>query len=1033
MVYGPAVAAWSAIIGVSLGMISRRLISPPRQQNSTPDSLFQLLLSIWYEIGLLVNPFIVAVLVLGWQEGLNPNRIPLVVDLSSAFWITLVYVIVHAVLVYGAIWFQTQKPGFQLKQIVFNLGFLEILPLPFILISVMAYPSIKIGSIGIIAGIPAILSVLLFDSNKNRADLERRLRDLSLLNEIAQVIRYSTDLDNLLEAIQVQVSGLLNVGNFFVALYDSTDETIWYPLALKDNEPQNWERRPIMNRLTDRVIKENRPIMLPKEAYKELKKLDAPIGADPLHSWLGVPLITPDRTLGCLVVLSMTPEISFTEDDLNLLTTLSGQVSIALENALLLEQTGKTVTRQAEQLTILELISRQLSAALQSDDLFKLILSYALEFTESPWGSITVFNPESDSFEIKAQQGYQVEINKVPVMEGVTGLVIKTGKPVIINDVSKDPDFLDVTNGQTFSEMTVPVLNNEQVIGTINLESPRLNEYTQNELTFVSQLADQTALAINNAALYDKAQSSLREQATLYLISSRLVADNDLKGVLTTVAQALSAALDSFLTGVYIWDSGKRAFLLQALMIREHDTNTELPDTISLENWTAIQKRRTATGPLHITTKQRKLSKAVKLSKKCQTLIFPLQIADQSIGLVLNHITDDFTFTNNELQLPNAIAAQSSIAIQNALLFSDVSKGLDRLETVLNAVGEGVLMVNASGNVTLANKPMELLTNTSVEDITDKKLSNIADDLRKPLGLSKEEVKELSIATQAQTKYKLEPKHSYEFRDRFYERTIAPVWAADNQILGWVIVVRDVTEEKQISQTREILTETLVHDLRSPIGAVKTTLELIQEAIPKSERDPITDQSLDIANRSTERVLTLIDSLLGISQLESGNVDVQTEPADIHLTITETIGELIPQANEIGIVLREGKQNNLPKVLINKDLIQRVLTNLLDNALKFTPEGGVITVDAKRDKDGYVTIRVRDTGPGIPEDYKEEVFRRFSQVPGLRGRRRGSGLGLTFCRLAIEAHGGQIWIDSNTKTKGATIAFTLPAAKTPNS
>ncbi len=1031
MVYGPAVAAWSAIIGVSLGMISRRLISPPRQQNSTLDSFVQILLSIWYEIGLVVNPFIIAVLVLGWQEGLNPNSIPLVVELSSAFWITLVYVIVHALLVFGAIWFQTQKPGFQLKQIIFTLSMIEILPLPFILLSVMAYPLIKIGSIGIIAGIPAILSVLLFDSNKNRADLERRLRDLSLLNEIAQVIRYSTDLDNLLEAIHVQVSGLLNVINFYVALYDSTDETIWYPLALKDNKPQNWERRPLMNRLTDRVIQENRPIMLPKEAHKELKKLNAPIGTEPLHSWLGVPLITPDRTLGCLAVFSITPDISFTEDDLNLLTTLSGQVSIALENALLLEQTGKTVTRQAEQLNILELISRQLSAALRSDDLFKLILSYALEFTESPWGSITVFNPEADTFEIKSQEGYQVETDKIPVMEGVTGRVINTGKPVIINDVSKDPDFQDVTNGQTTSEMTVPILNKDQVIGTINLESPNLNEYTQTELNFVNQLADQAALAINNAALYDKAQSSLREQATLFLISSRLAADNDLRGVLTTVAQAFSAALDSYLTGVYLWDSGKQTFLCQASMTREHDTKVELPETISRENWTDIQKRRTATGPLRITTKQRKLTKVVKLSKESQTLIFPLQIADQSIGLVINHINDDFTFTNNEMQLPNAIAAQSSIAIQNALLFSDVSKGLDRLETVLNAVGEGVLMVNASGHVTLANKPMEILTNLSVEDITNKKLSSLSDDLKKPLGLSVEEVEELSSTTQGQTKHELEPKHNYDFRDRFYERTIAPVWAANNQTLGWVIVVRDVTEERQLSQTRELLTETLVHDLRSPIGAVKTTLDLIREAIPKSERDPITDQSLDIANRSTERVLTLIDSLLDISQLESGNVDIITKPAEIHLTISETIGELIPQANEIGIVLKEGKNIDIPKVIFNKELIQRVLTNLLDNALKFTPEGGVITVDAKDNKDGYVTVRVSDTGPGIPEEYQEEVFRRFSQVPGLRGRRRGSGLGLTFCRLAIDAHGGQIWVDSNAKNIGATIAFTLPTVKTP--
>jgi signal transduction histidine kinase len=106
-----------------------------------------------------------------------------------------------------------------------------------------------------------------------------------------------------------------------------------------------------------------------------------------------------------------------------------------------------------------------------------------------------------------------------------------------------------------------------------------------------------------------------------------------------------------------------------------------------------------------------------------------------------------------------------------------------------------------------------------------------------------------------------------------------------------------------------------------------------------------------------------------------------------------------------------------------------VLTNLLDNALKFTPEGGMVTIKTTQEEDGFVTIRVGDTGPGIPEDYHEKVFTRFSQVPGRLGRRRGSGLGLTFCRLVVEAHNGRIWVESGAKEIGATLAFTLPVKK----
>jgi signal transduction histidine kinase len=179
-------------------------------------------------------------------------------------------------------------------------------------------------------------------------------------------------------------------------------------------------------------------------------------------------------------------------------------------------------------------------------------------------------------------------------------------------------------------------------------------------------------------------------------------------------------------------------------------------------------------------------------------------------------------------------------------------------------------------------------------------------------------------------------------------------------------------------------------------------------------------------------VLNLVNSLLDISQLESGNVDIKTKPLDINPIISDVINDLVQQANEDGVILRKTDSKDLPHVLIEKHLIRRVLTNLVDNALKFTPEGGIVTVETKQEPEGFVTIRVTDTGPGIPEDYREKVFTRFSQVPGRLGRRRGSGLGLTFCRLVVEAHDGRIWVEPGEKESGTTLAFTLPVSKISN-
>jgi len=104
-----------------------------------------------------------------------------------------------------------------------------------------------------------------------------------------------------------------------------------------------------------------------------------------------------------------------------------------------------------------------------------------------------------------------------------------------------------------------------------------------------------------------------------------------------------------------------------------------------------------------------------------------------------------------------------------------------------------------------------------------------------------------------------------------------------------------------------------------------------------------------------------------------------------------------------------------------------VLTNLLDNALKFTPSGGQVILSAIRQEDNLITLRVSDTGPGIPDEYREKIFERFTQVPGLVGRRRGSGLGLTFCRLAMEAQGGKIWVEPRPGG-GSVFAITLLVA-----
>jgi signal transduction histidine kinase len=115
----------------------------------------------------------------------------------------------------------------------------------------------------------------------------------------------------------------------------------------------------------------------------------------------------------------------------------------------------------------------------------------------------------------------------------------------------------------------------------------------------------------------------------------------------------------------------------------------------------------------------------------------------------------------------------------------------------------------------------------------------------------------------------------------------------------------------------------------------------------------------------------------------------------------------------------------LPPLYADQGKILRVVANLVDNALKYSPSGGQVTLSAEPGQEKMIVVRVRDNGPGVPEEFRQKIFERFSQIPGVRGRRRGTGLGLTFCKLAVEAHSGQIWVESNP-TGGSDFIFTLP-------
>ncbi len=239
--------------------------------------------------------------------------------------------------------------------------------------------------------------------------------------------------------------------------------------------------------------------------------------------------------------------------------------------------------------------------------------------------------------------------------------------------------------------------------------------------------------------------------------------------------------------------------------------------------------------------------------------------------------------------------------------------------------------------------------------------------------------------------------------------------------------VQQLATEKErlaeLERLRQETTDLIVHDLRSPLTCIEASLQLLQEILPEEVRTSCAT-IIDLAMGSCREVIDLVDSLLEVTRIESSELALNLWPVSLLPLITDTLNRLSPLAEQYNITLELDAPAELPIIQGDGKKLERVLNNLLDNALKYTPDGGLITVTA-RPVNGRVEVRVSDTGPGIPPEHQERIFDRFTRVPGSEGRRRGLGLGLTFCRSVIEAHGGRIWVESEVG-QGSTFAFTIP-------
>lgn len=416
-------------------------------------------------------------------------------------------------------------------------------------------------------------------------------------------------------------------------------------------------------------------------------------------------------------------------------------------------------------------------------------------------------------------------------------------------------------------------------------------------------------------------------------------------------------------------------------------------------------------------------------------LTVPISRGDEVLGVITLYAVEKEAFSDDDVLFVRYLATQAVIALDNSRLFQHIQDSRNRLQVILDSMHEAVILIDSAGVLQLANRqidfmfywpPAQLMGHT-VESL----LADPALNLAGVLGFEPDALRSL-IRQMAEGRWLGgSSRQSYRIdvpMVRFIDRTIVSTHDAGGLVSGMLLVFADATEERELAQAREDLTRMIVHDLRAPLTAVTTSMHLLTDISSEDARlQRALSRTVDASQRALRKLLHLVDSLLDIAKMESGTMTLDRVP---HLLgpVAHNVGmELAPLADDLEVNIEIDIADSLGTVDIDAPKIERVLLNLVDNALKFSPIGGQLTIQAQpcADESAFIQLTIADRGPGIPDSYKLRIFDRFEQVSGSQGRRHGTGLGLTFCKLAVEAHGGRIWIEDNPGG-GSCFVFTLP-------
>ena len=677
-------------------------------------------------------------------------------------------------------------------------------------------------------------------------------------------------------------------------------------------------------------------------------------------------------------------------------------------------------------LELLYHVSREVATALDLRTVLQRVLFEAINNVGGERASIVVLDDNGKPIDATIVYGQQFHEHttqqlRETVERGLAGWVVKNRKAALIPNTAHDERWLrrpDDSSEQTGakSAICVPLLARERLVGVLTLVHSIPDGFNEEHLELMQAIADQAGIAVLNARLYTESQRQARVMTALAegaaSINTSLRVDDVLQRILNQTIQALQVET----AAVALSDpaSGQLVFRAASGQNAGHILDRRIPLGEGLTGSVARDGRGVIVPAVDAEKRFTDLDRFGGIQTRA-VAIAPIVTQAGVIGVIeaINPVSGAFDL--DALLVLTGLGSLAGTTIQNAELYERLDAAHQRYRELFEDSVDPIIITDWTGRILEVNRQAIVLSGYSSDELHSKMIEDLHEINAAKLGIGWDALGNGDPCR-------------YESRLRQKDHEVCPVEVYVRRVefeeataVQWLF--RDIKERRELDALREDLSAMIYHDLRSPLGNVVSSLEILSEMVDADDESAQT--ILSIASHSTARIQRLLSSLLDLNRLEAGQPVVDQKLTDPLALIEQAVKDMTPAVDGRHQILTSSAPAHLPLLWVDPDMARRVLTNLIENSAKFTPVEGRIEIGANTDG-VWLELWVKDNGPGIPVDDQDRIFQKFTSLRG-KDRPAGLGVGLAFCRLAVLGHGGRIWVNSQPG-HGTEFHFTLPFA-----